>query len=101
MTQPTAGPWRVAAVSHSDKMTLVGSNFDADAEETKNGGMWIAQCIGPDRDANAKLIAASRDLVEVAKDVAKLPCSTFGHEDMESGCCPSCRARQALIKAFA
>ena len=66
----TKGPWRVAAVSHNDKMARVGSNTDASAEEIKNGGMWVSQCIGPDRDANARLIAAAPDLLEVAQDIS-------------------------------
>jgi hypothetical protein len=57
--KPTPGPWRKAEPALSDKMVLVGSNLDDSVEETKNGGMWIAQCLGPDRDANARLIAAA------------------------------------------
>lgn len=48
----------------------------------------------------ANLKAASRDLLEVAKEVANLPCSTTGLEDMESGCCLSCRARAAIAKTM-
>lgn len=67
----TTGPWQRAEVSHNDKMVLVGSNFDASVEETKNGGMWVAQCIGPDRDANAKLVAASPLMLEALEGAAE------------------------------
>lgn len=51
--------------------------------------------------ADAHLIAAAPDLLEAAKDLARQPCSTVGVEDLEGGCCSSCRARAAVAKATA
>ena len=50
-------------------------------------------------EANGHLIEAAPDLLEVAKETAQEPCSTKGLEDMEGGCCKSCRARAAVAKA--
>jgi hypothetical protein len=36
------------------------------------------------------------ELLEVAREAAQQPCSSTGLEDMEPGCCKSCRARAAL-----
>jgi hypothetical protein len=38
-------------------------------------------------------------LLESVKELAEEPCSTKGLEDLEGGCCRSCRARDALAKA--
>lgn len=66
--QHTPGPWGVAEAAPDDKMMRVGSNLDPNTEITKNGGMWIAQVIGPDRIANARLIAAAPALLEALQD---------------------------------
>lgn len=49
--------------------------------------------------ANATLIAAAPALLDVAKEAAAEPCSTIGLEDLEPGCCKSCRARATVAAA--
>lgn len=90
--RPTEGPWTFNGGDSAPILHLYGPD---------GKGLFHRDRPLKEQEANAKLMAASRDLLEVAKDVAKLPCSTFGHEDMESGCCPSCRARSAITKALA
>ena len=48
----------------------------------KENAWWsIAQCFGPDRDANARLIAAAPDLLDLAKDIAALDHRYLAHGD--------------------
>lgn len=49
--------------------------------------------------AKALLADAAPDLLETARDFASMPCETLGVEDLEGGCCRTCRARRAIAKA--
>jgi hypothetical protein len=43
--------------------------------------------------------AARAELLLVAAEAAEEFCTTRGYEDMEAGCCKSCRARATIAKA--
>lgn len=61
----TPGPWATLSPQADSERRLISSNCNPDGSETgthKNGGMMLAWCFGPDRDANARLIAAAPDL---------------------------------------
>jgi hypothetical protein len=87
--QHTPGPWGVAEAAPDDKMMRVGSNLDPNTEITKNGGMRIAQVIGPDRIANARLIAAAPDLLAALKDLLG-DNRLHGNLNDETGHCVTC-----------
>jgi hypothetical protein len=50
-------------------------------------------------EANCRLIVASPRLLEVAEEAASEPCSASGVQDLEPGCCKSCRARSVVTEA--
>lgn len=55
--------------------------------------------LGEHTDHYGRLFASAQQLLEVAKEAAQEPCTTEGLEDMEAGCCHSCRARAAVLTA--
>lgn len=68
MAAHTSGPWKANEEAAGDASVFVGSNL-GDTDETKNGGMWVARCLGPDRKANARLIAAAPDLLAILQQI--------------------------------
>lgn len=62
MDKPSPGPYVTKeGMPHFDDTTYVVTHPDF------NDGFAIASCIGPDRDANARLLAASVDLLEACE----------------------------------
>ncbi len=87
----TPGPWLNAGRG-------AGAHIHADKGEIA----WLRSYMGiPDEeiDANAHLVAAAPDLLEALRDFASMKCETAGVEDLEGGCCRTCRARAAIAKA--
>lgn len=54
-TKHTPGPWVVEDPIES--LTPIGAHG-------RNGGKWVAHCLGPHQAANARLIAAAPDMLE-------------------------------------
>ena len=50
-------------------------------------------------EANCRIMTAAPELLEALRDFASMKCETVGLEDMEGGCCRTCRARAAIAKA--
>ncbi|TLX12106.1 hypothetical protein [Rhizobium sp. MHM7A] len=94
----TPGPWHVDPKSPEE-------SFFEDVNVLRHDGLAIAVCVHngdilpPEPEANARLIAAAPDLLEALKEFASMPCETDGAEDLEGGCCRTCRARAAIAKA--
>lgn len=63
MEKFTAGPWVINDTTGEVRIEPKEFNY------SQNDGYVIATCLGPDRKANANLIAASWDLLEACKYV--------------------------------
>lgn len=90
----TPGPWFArSSDGRADGMFLVGANSDERGVEvdgpSKNGGIYIAQALGPDREANARLIAAAPDLHDA---LCEAPCPVPGTGDPDDITAGQCHA---------
>ena len=73
MAKATPGPWTVTVSAADNEWVAAGPN--------QNGDMYIAKTFGPDRVANARLIAAApamSDALKLALDRLELFLDTFG-----------------------
>lgn len=72
MSEHTPGPW---VALPGDGKVLISSNLNSDGElidETRpanNGGIYVAHVLGPDQQANARLIAAAPDMLEALRGI--------------------------------
>jgi hypothetical protein len=73
MTAHTPGPWQY---ENSDE-----THWIVPDTEVRNGLWCVAQIYGPDVEANARLIAAAPDLLDLAKDIAGLDHRYLAHGD--------------------
>lgn len=97
----TPGPW--VSSPHGDKdwitpasFTPLGPNYKY---PTDNDGCSIAQCYGPDKVANARLIATAPGLLALAKRVVSLGQHPApGQRECLCGQCDMVRTAIALIE---
>ena len=74
MSKHTPGPWSIQPVPHEDMIAVLqdGDGYESDDRSTwPNGGCDLAECFGPERKANARLIAAAPELLEFAEEVRR------------------------------
>lgn len=99
MSKHTPGPWLVSGNAYGT-VFVHGGEIMTSSVGTKHQRLIAG---GNSHDTltleNAHLIAAAPDLLEVARDLASMKCETIGVEDLEAGCCRTCRARAAIAKA--
>lgn len=95
MSKHTPGPWSFHEKGKHPYPFVCAAPV---ATEYGEDSFVCAYIVGVNSVENGRLISTAPDLLEAAKDLAKQKCSTWGHEDEETGCCPSCRARAAVSK---
>lgn len=92
----TPGPWTTQDGNPRFGDDWIGVYAD-DAPDHK----MPAMCYGPEREANARLIAAAPIMLEALRDIALAPCACippdFPGED--AIICHGCIARAAIAKA--
>lgn len=66
----TAGDWYIDR--DVDQRIIVGSDKEQDAVPSRNGGIYLAHFLGPDRLANATLFIAAPALLQTVKDLVGL-----------------------------
>ncbi len=86
----TPGPWFALEKS--------GPNVARVVSEEGNNIAFLSAMNGRSKD-DCHLISAAPDLLATARDFVLMPCETLGVEDLEGGCCRTCRARDAIAKA--
>lgn len=72
--QHTPGPWYISLERSDAHRKLIGVG---DSARERNDGYWVAHTLGPDCEANARLIAAAPELLEVCQMMAV----EFSNED--------------------
>lgn len=78
MSKPTPGPWTLSPYAEATVQTTR-------RRPNHNGGFIIAECFGPDRIANARLIAGAPDMLRFLAEVAcKYPMSRKDTGDLLS-----------------
>ena len=84
MSKHTPGPWELWGTA-SPSQVIAAENY------------FVAQTLGRNDEANARLIAAAPDLLDALKDLkaqVETFCAQFGESDFETG-----RAAAAIAKA--
>lgn len=90
MSKHTPGPWAATYKHLGDAPFVVESGQPGEP----NGGCYMAECYGPDAEANARLIAAAPELLEALELLLFAPPSgCVDHHAIDA------KARAAIAKA--
>ena len=76
-TSHTPGPWNLCSGD-------AGNHFNIESREYVNDGFEIAKLRGPDRKANARLIAAAPELLEALQRILAIHCPLTGDPSHET-----------------
>lgn len=90
MSKHTPGPWRMEVVK-----VMHGMSIDVYAPDGKR----IVKDLPNSDEANARLIAAAPELLNVCEQISKSNCCCDDLPESDQWVCPKCMADKAIAKA--